>query len=86
MEEWEQRFCFNRTCRVGTWMVARSRTNHEIWLVAPHHNGWPYTVAGTLPVCVCCGEDLLTTIELEGEVGQLLADEQGPVFDFLRQL
>jgi hypothetical protein len=62
------------------------RTNHEIWLVAPHHTAWPYTVAGTVPVCLYCGEDLLTTVELEGGVGQSLEDEQEQVFDFLRQL
>jgi hypothetical protein len=86
MEEWEQRFCFNRACTVGTWMVARSCTNHEIWLVASHHDAWPYTVADTLPVCLCCGDDLLTIVELEGGISRSLVNEQGPVFDFLRQL
>ena len=86
MEEWEQRFCFNRACTVGTWMVARSCVNYEIWFVTSHHQALPYTVAGIVPVCICCGEDLLTTVELEGGIGQALVDEQGPVFDFLRRL
>jgi hypothetical protein len=83
---WEQRFCFNRACSIGSWMVLRGSINPELWWVAQHHDQRPYVVAGTVPVCMCCGADLLTTVELEGGIGGSRADEQGPVFDFLRQL
>ena len=84
--EWERRFCANRSCMVGSWMVLRSRTNDTLWWVTQHHNAGFYTVAGVVPACFYCGEDLLTIVELEGGIGSTVAHEDGLVFDFLRQL
>jgi len=86
MEQWERRFCFNRACTIGTWMVAQPHPAQEIWLVAREQNDNPYTVAGEVPVCLYCGDDLVTTVDLEGGFGQSEQGEQGPVFDFLRRL
>jgi len=63
-----------------------SRTNDALWWVALHHDAEFYTVAGVVPVCFYCAEDLLTIVELEGGIGGTAAHEDGLVFDFLRQL
>ena len=84
--EWERRFCANRSCMVGSLMVLRSRTNDALWWVALRHDAGFYTVAGVVPACFYCAEDLLTIVELEGGIGGTIAHEDGLVFDFLRQL
>ena len=84
--EWERRFCAHRSCQEGCWLVLRPCTNDALWWVARHHDVGFYTVAGVVPACFYCGEDLLTIAELEGGIGDPIAREDGVVFDFLRQL
>jgi hypothetical protein len=43
-------------------------------------------VAAMSPVCRCCGEDLLTVVEIEGGIGGDIGDETEPLFDFARSL
>ena len=83
---WEQRYCPNRTCAVGAWMVQRDPTLGDVWLVAAHEDDSPFTVAALDPVCPRCGITLLAVVELDSRRAEPVGAETRPVFNFVRSL
>jgi hypothetical protein len=83
-DELEQRFCSNPSCKYAAWIVKRDPAAYEVWWVAVHVDGRPFTIAAPDPVCPRCGTTLCTPVELEGTLDRHLGVQMGTGFDFVR--
>ncbi|MBX3013761.1 MAG: hypothetical protein KF832_19725 [Caldilineaceae bacterium] len=81
----EDRFCENPHCLVGRWSVTRQAEPHETWHIVAYFEETVFVVAAATPVCPCCGKPLLSHLEIDGGLVSN-ADEEGPLFDFIRTL
>lgn len=82
----EERFCESPHCFVGRWSVTLQAEPQPVWRVVAYVEDMPFLVAADNPVCPCCGSALLSHLEVDGGLAPLSADEQGPLFDFIRTL
>jgi hypothetical protein len=78
---WEQWFCSEQECSTGEWMVQRSPVHREVWLVTPHVEASPYTVAASIPVCPLCGTTLQAAATLEEGMNKGIGAKARPIFD-----
>jgi hypothetical protein len=83
---WEQRYCLDRACQAGTWMVSLVRHVRELWRVSAGGAVPNYTVAATIPICPFCGAELLTIVEFEGGLGGDVELDDGPLMRFIHNL
>lgn len=82
----EDHFCANPHCLIGRWLVTLHSEINQVWRVISCDDGEPFLVAAPRPLCPCCGEPLLTHFEVEGGFADGGLQEDGPLFDFIRQL
>lgn len=84
--EEERRFCPDRACNSGAWLVQRIEQAGDYWVVMSASEDGSWLVAATDPVCPRCGATLATLLDLDGGLGESDFVEIGPIFDFARSL
>lgn len=82
----EDRFCVNPDCPVGRWFVILRPGVNQVWRIESAVDEDAYFVSAPTPLCPCCAEPLLTSFDLEGGFTEEAAGEDGPLFEFVRQL
>lgn len=84
--EEQRRFCPERWCRSGAWLVQRAARLPDVWQVSHATDGGTWTIAAVVPVCPRCGATLRTSLELDGGLGGDDVLQPGAVLDWLRTL
>lgn len=82
----EERYCANPQCLVRHWSVTLKSAAKQVWRIVAYFDDTPFLVAAPTPICPCCGDRLLTSLEFEDGFADQPQNEEGPLFDFIRQL
>jgi len=82
----EDLFCENPHCIVGRWLVTMQSVEEQVWRIVAYFDDTPFLVAAKHPICPCCGQELMSHFAMDGGFASRSADEEGPLFDFIRTL
>ena len=65
----QYRFCSERWCSSGVWLVRREAQSQDLWQLTHPVEGGTWTMLAADPACPRCGTTLTTMMELDEGLG-----------------